>query len=51
MNQPSALEIKLADNLFDKGALNFLKETSTPGIQRVDGLFFSLSLSFFLSFF
>ena len=29
MNQPSALEIKLVDNLFDKEALNFsVKETS-----------------------
>ena len=28
MKQPSALEIKFVDNLFDKEALNFFKETS-----------------------
>ena len=40
INQPSAVEIKLVDNFFDKKASNFLKDF-IPAIQGVDGLFFS----------
>ena len=45
MNQLSALEIKLVDNLFDKEALNFLKETSY--LQYRELMVFSF-LPFFL---